>query len=264
MQGMHELLAVVVMALVRDIAAAHPESDRLGEYDGITQKARPEALDQDPGTQQGAQKGVLGQKKIEVQPGWAVCVSAEHLEADAFTIFSSLMNYALPFYSDGSTSKGTAAHAEPFMYNRVQHIHFALLQRYDPELFQHLEEAQVLPHLYLIQWLRLLFIREFTIDQSFLIWDTILQSKGLELVDYVCVAMLSFIRDDLLSLDTATCLTKIFHYPELDNGQVSEVLSLAQALFDGTVFNFSKRPMQVPKILTSVTSSFSKLMGKGQ
>jgi len=81
----------------------------------------------------------------------------------------------------------------------------------------------VLPHLYLIRWLRLLFTREFNIEQSFIIWDVLLQSKGplpvkpqfkqlsvgMELADYVCVAMLSFIRDQLLAEDAAHCLTKV-------------------------------------------------------
>lgn len=252
MQGMHELLAVVVMVFLKDIHRAHPATQ--GNVSEIKEEERPKALDDDG---KGSESQHSQSDPPAVQPGWSQVVSLEHLESDSYSLFTSLMNVVLPFYSGASHIKGQADGTQPFLYSRVQHIHYVLLQRYDPDLFAHLEAAQVLPHLYLIRWLRLLFTREFNIEQSFLVWDLLLQTKGLELVDYVCVAMLSFIRDDLLSLDTATCLTRVFHYPALDNGQVSEVLSLAQALYDGTIFNFSKRPIAVPKVLTNVSNSLS-------
>jgi hypothetical protein len=188
---------------------------------------------------------------------WIGAVDRAHLEADAYTIFTELMNMVLPFYSGASWLPGQAESKQPFLYFRVQHIHYVLLHRHDPELFAHLESAMVLPHLYLIRWMRLLFTREVTIEQAFLVWDVILQSKGMELVDYVCIAMMSFIRDELLAEDAAHCLTKVFHYPALTNQQVLAVMRLARDLHDG-VITTAQRSAQAKMLLGKVKNSMSK------
>ena len=46
------------------------------------------------------------------------------------------------------------------------------------------------------RWLRLLFGREFPLDGLLVVWDAIFAySPSLSLVDYICVAMLQFIRN---------------------------------------------------------------------
>lgn len=89
----------------------------------------------------------------------------------------------------------------------------------------------VLPQLYLIRWLRVLFTREFTLKQSIMLWDALFLHKGLQLVDFLAVAMLSYIRQDLLSLDATLCLMKVFHYPSLDDRQVKELMDLALEMY---------------------------------
>jgi hypothetical protein len=48
------------------------------------------------------------------------------------------------------------------------------LQRLDNELFQHLEENEILPELFLTRWLRCMLSREFGVNTSMELWDYML------------------------------------------------------------------------------------------
>jgi len=171
------------------------------------------------------------------------------------------MTSALPLYTGASRVQGGEG-KQPLLALKVHKIHYELLRKFDPELYNHLETANVLPQLYLIRWLRVLFTREFTISQSIVIWDAIFQSKGMELADYLCVAMLSYIRADLLSEDPTRCLIKVFHYPSLDDQEVRELLQLARGLYDGTAFDFDKKESLTSELIKKAGVSLSNLSEK--
>jgi hypothetical protein len=51
------------------------------------------------------------------------------------------------------------------------------------------------------RWLRVLFGREFQLENTLVLWDTLFaDSARLDLADYVCVAMLCYVRDDRMCL----------------------------------------------------------------
>jgi hypothetical protein len=60
---------------------------------------------------------------------------------------------------------------------------------------------------YLLRWVRLLLGREFhSLDDLMIIWDAIFaHSPDLVLVDYICVSMLVFIREQCMHTDTKHC-----------------------------------------------------------
>jgi len=108
--------------------------------------------------------------------------------------------------------------------HRIQH---QLLKQYDPALYQHLSGLGIEPQLYGMyvartalpggiavrcaspcattplmrragcsRWLRLLFAREFHVDDVLKLWDGIFADDPyLGVVDYLSVSMLLFIRD---------------------------------------------------------------------
>merc|ERR1712110_340000 len=170
---MHELLAVIVMVFIKDIQKCVSMKKMSAEKNE-------------------AETNETSRLK------WFDIPNQKYLEHDAFELFSHLMLILVPYYTGASLVVGAPDAKQPFLYYKVQEIHFVLLRQYDPQLWAHLEEANVLPQLYLIRWLRLLFTREFTIEQSFIIWDELFKSKGMELADYFCVAMLCYIRESLL------------------------------------------------------------------
>lgn len=87
-----------------------------------------------------------------------------------------------------------------------------ILRRYDEKLFNHLRELKILPQIYGIRWMRLLFIREFQMEDLLVIWDAIF-ADDFGLCDYIFAAMLVVIRGILLASDYADCLNHLMRYP---------------------------------------------------
>ncbi|TFK86251.1 RabGAP/TBC [Polyporus arcularius HHB13444] len=95
--------------------------------------------------------------------------------------------------------------------NRIQSV---FLKGVDPELWKSLQTAGIEPQIYGIRWLRLLFTREFGMEDAMVMWD------GLFAVDptfnialWICVAMLIRIRNQLIPADYSSQLTYLLRYP---------------------------------------------------
>lgn len=78
--------------------------------------------------------------------------------------------------------------------HRIQH---QLLAQYDPTLYKHLQGLGIEPQIYGIRWLRLLFAREFHMQDVLTLWDAIMaDDPQLNMVDYMALAMLLFLREN--------------------------------------------------------------------
>jgi len=76
-----------------------------------------------------------------------------------------------------------------------------LLKSYDPVLHNHLTRLGIEPQLYGLRWIRLLFGREFHVADVLKLWDAIFaDDPKLSIVDYVCLAMLLYLREYRISL----------------------------------------------------------------
>ncbi|KAM0559566.1 hypothetical protein ACHAPJ_004090 [Fusarium lateritium] len=144
------------------------------------------------------------------------------IEHDAFILFSKLMERAQSFYEvkDAVTTPGAPLRPSRFpeqssaIVERSKFVHEVCLQKVDPELATHLTNIEILPQIFLIRWIRLLFSREFPFEQFLVLWDTIFAvDPTLELIDLICVAMLIRIRWDLLEADYSVCLQLLLKYP---------------------------------------------------
>uniref|UniRef100_A0A4W3JU12 TBC1 domain family, member 5 n=1 Tax=Callorhinchus milii TaxID=7868 RepID=A0A4W3JU12_CALMI len=81
------------------------------------------------------------------------------------------------------------------------------------------------------RWVRLLFGREFPLQDLLVIWDTLFaDSVTLDLVDYIFVAMLLYIRDVLIASNYQTCLGLLMHYPSV--GDIHSLIHKALFLRD--------------------------------
>ncbi|KAI1879592.1 hypothetical protein JX265_002546 [Neoarthrinium moseri] len=174
-QGMHELLAPIVYVVEQD--AINPAD---AASDGSADLTMVEMLD------------------------------ANFVEHDSFALFSKLMERAKAFYETGETSKL----GQSTIVEKSQHIHEVLLYKIDPDLSNHLKNIEVLPQIFLIRWIRLLFSREFPFEQMLVLWDTLFSvDPSLRLIDYICTAMLIRIRWDLLEADYSVALQLLLKYP---------------------------------------------------
>jgi hypothetical protein len=71
------------------------------------------------------------------------------------------------------------------------------LRAVDDDLYRHLCELQLEPHLFGIRWLRLLFVREFNLGQITELWDglfCLLYAQSKEWKDILCYACAAVVR----------------------------------------------------------------------
>ncbi|XP_022417497.2 TBC1 domain family member 5, partial [Delphinapterus leucas] len=81
------------------------------------------------------------------------------------------------------------------------------------------------------RWVRLLFGREFPLQDLLVVWDALFaDGLSLSLVDYIFIAMLLYIRDALISSNYQTCLGLLMHYPLI--GDVHSLILKALFLRD--------------------------------
>jgi len=111
----------------------------------------------------------------------------QFIEHDAFTLFCAVMQTAKSFYEIGDS-------ASPIV-ERSRRIHDEHLAEVDPELANHLQVIEILPQIFLLRWIRLLFGREFSLNDTLSVWDVLFaEGLSLSLVDMTCLAMILRIR----------------------------------------------------------------------
>lgn len=172
-QGMHEVLAPILWVISRD--AIDPQSFA-----------------------NAAQKDAKSDHLI------LTCFDPKYVEHDAFTIFGIIMQTVKSFYEAGTNAHAPAS--APFsgstIVERSRRIHEEYLHKVDPDLADHLTAIEILPQIFLIRWIRLLFGREFPLDGVLSLWDVLFaEDPVLNLVDLVCVSMLLRIRAQRKYLD---------------------------------------------------------------
>ncbi|KAJ1032921.1 hypothetical protein NDA16_000200 [Ustilago loliicola] len=177
------------------------------------------------------------------------------VEHDVYALFTVLMQSAKSWYawrdspsktaasvSSTSTSPSIAARklstaresAEPArrplpIVAKCEYI-LDLLRHIDPALAQHLESLGIEPQIFCLRWIRMIFTREFALDDAVAIWDGLFASAGsLELIDYICIAMLLRIRNQLLAGDHSSALQSLLRYPAEAQAQPS--LLVKQAIY---------------------------------
>ncbi|KYR02956.1 RabGAP/TBC domain-containing protein [Tieghemostelium lacteum] len=133
--------------------------------------------------------------------------------------------------SFGSVSSPLLIHAQPFepkekpdeskhneAVQKCKYIHSVLLKQKDFELYKHLESLQIEPQIYLLRWIRLIFGREFHLEDLMNIWDCVFAyGDELVLIDYLSISMLAYIRDQLLHSDSIYALKRIYKYPPVED-----------------------------------------------
>ncbi|XP_066484640.1 TBC1 domain family member 5 isoform X2 [Tiliqua scincoides] len=175
-----------------------------------------------------------------------VLLNPEYLEHDAYAMFTHLMKTAEHWFStyehDSQKEKESTMTPIPFarpqdlgpsiaIVAKVNHIQDHLLKKHDTELYMHLNRLEIAPQIYGLRWVRLLFGREFPLQDLLVVWDALFaDSITLDLVDYIFLAMLLYIRDALISSNYQTCLGLLMHYPPI--GDVHSLILRALFLRD--------------------------------
>lgn len=261
-QGMHEVLAPILWVISRDVID-------------------PESLEQG------------SELHSDVDDLMLSSFSEKYVEHDTFTLFAIIMQTVKSFYEMGSTEPppvSAPSNNSPIV-ERSKRIHEGYLRQADIELAEHLTAIEVLPQIFLIRWIRLLFGREFPFDEVLSLWDILFaEDPTLNLIDLICVSMLLRIRWQCKALfvyfhalliqtkcipvieaDYSAALTLLLRYPTPPypcgpSSFVEDALYLRDNnLPDGgphIILKYSRRlpapPLEAPKISDSFTGRFSK------
>ncbi|XP_010415156.1 PREDICTED: TBC1 domain family member 5 homolog A-like isoform X2 [Camelina sativa] len=185
-------------------------------------------------------------------------LSEKFMEHDAYCMFDALM----------SGTDGCVAMASFFSYSPTSRSHtgltpvleactalFRLLDVVDSSLHSHLVELGVEPQYFGLRWLRVLFGREFLLEDLLLVWDEIFsagssaetdttdedsRNHSFGIVDCprgtlilgMAVSMILYLRSTLLSSENATCcLQRLLNFPEItDLNKIIQKAKLLQVL----------------------------------
>ncbi|KAJ8108960.1 hypothetical protein OPT61_g7803 [Boeremia exigua] len=150
--------------------------------------------------------------KSSVDPTLADMLDSVYIEHDTYTLFALIMHTAKSFFAPADPQ---SASKETPMLVRSSRIFDTYLPKADPELHAHLTKLDIVPQIFLLRWIRLLFGREFDLDSVFDMWDALFAiDASLELVDMISVAMLLRIRWELIAADTNEAFALLLRYPE--------------------------------------------------
>ncbi|XP_050539099.1 TBC1 domain family member 5 isoform X2 [Daktulosphaira vitifoliae] len=177
---------------------------------------------------------VIEQSSSDVSDTIQQILNPLHLEADAYSQFSTIMDIIKDYYitndniiitsEEQSETIKISSKPESEIVRKLLKIRDTMLAKYDPELHKHLINLDIGFTTFGIRWLRLLFGGEFSLMDLLVLWDVIFAKSPLtfQLVNNIFVAMLVLLRVQLLKSDNITCLTYLMKYPPVDVASVIE------------------------------------------
>lgn len=187
-----------------------------------------------------------------------IVLSEKFMEHDAYCMFDALMSgihgcFAMASFFGYSPASGSHTGLTPVLEACSAFYH--LLAVVDSSLHSHLVELGVEPQYFGLRWLRVLFGREFLLQDLLLVWDEIFsadnsartgttdedsRNHSFRIVDCprgtvilgMAVSMILYLRSSLLSTENATCcLQRLLNFPEnIDLNKIIQKAKLLQTL----------------------------------
>eukprot|EP00698_Gefionella_okellyi_P012197 TRINITY_DN3267_c0_g1_i1.p1 TRINITY_DN3267_c0_g1~~TRINITY_DN3267_c0_g1_i1.p1 ORF type:complete len:514 (-),score=101.04 TRINITY_DN3267_c0_g1_i1:325-1710(-) len=143
------------------------------------------------------------------------------IEADAYAMLCRLLGRTAEWFAPPPRPGAPSP-----VVTKAQAIQ-AVLLKHDPQLGNHMAKCKVEPQLYTMRWIRLLFSREFHLNDAVLLWDAMLaESIDLALLDYIAVAMMRYTRDFLLQSTHDSILQRLLRYPPVEDVHVLVEMAL--------------------------------------
>ncbi|GLH13786.1 TBC1 domain family member 5 [Gryllus bimaculatus] len=183
-------------------------------------------------------------EQVPVSDSVSEMLDPAYLEADSYSLFCLIMEGISCYYKINDSAPSATGYFPPNLQSPVpppggkgkeneilvqlESIKENLLVPNDKELAEYLNRLEITLPVFGIRWLRLLFGREFPLQDLLVLWDAIFaEGKDFGLVHYVVVAMLVAIRNQLLDSDYTTCLMHLMRYP----GAVDITFIIEHALY---------------------------------
>ncbi|KAE8678813.1 Ypt/Rab-GAP domain of gyp1p superfamily protein isoform 3 [Hibiscus syriacus] len=271
-QGMHELLAPLLYVLHIDVERLSEvrklyEDQFIDKFDGFPFeenggaynfdfKKFSDSMEDEIGSQRNSKKVcslyeldpeiqaiVLLSDAYGAEGELGIVLSEKFMEHDAYCMFDALMigahgSVAMADFFASSPAAESQSGLPPVIEASAALYH--LLSIVDSSLHTHLVELGVEPQYFALRWLRVLFGREFSLQNLLVVWDEIfsednsplnkvsedadhfsfklLSSRRGALIAAMAVSMILYLRSSLLATETATsCLQRLLNFPECVN-----------------------------------------------
>ncbi|PWZ53983.1 TBC1 domain family member 5 A [Zea mays] len=280
-QGMHELLAPLVYVLQVDIdklsqvrklhedcfnddfdGVAFPDTDMLFSYKPRKDSNWHSRADNGDDSESASRVNTLDELDLDTKEiislsdaygaegELGIVLSERFMEHDAYSMFDGLMDGGsgvvcmAEFFS---TSKvGSSSSLAPVIEASASLFH--LLSIVEPSLHIHFIELDVEPQYFALRWLRVLFGREFCLDDLLVVWDEVFacsndmllreneecnfkilcSSRG-AFIAAMAVSMILHLRSSLLATEINTlCLQRLLNFP--NNVDVHKLIEKAKSL----------------------------------
>ncbi|KAI3715276.1 hypothetical protein L6452_22251 [Arctium lappa] len=198
-----------------------------------------------------------------------IVLSEKFMEHDAYSMFDALMNgdggaVAMANFFSHSPLNGPQNGLPPVL--EASSALYQLLSMVDLSLYTHLVELGVEPQYFALRWLRVLFGREFALEDLLVIWDEIFAldnsrlSRGSEnesevsygvlkssrgaFISALAVSMILYLRSAVLATENATsCLQRLLNFPEDVN--LAKLIKKAKSLMTLAIDAINSKPVGV-------------------
>ena len=168
--------------------------------------------------------------------------------SDVNIMFENLMiKYGLAkFFEDESKDSKTS----PYFIRRIKNIISKKLSLQDRALYSHFQNQNLDYAMVFQRWFKCLFKREFPLPDTFIIWDYILaheadKNSGMLLyVDYIFLAMVIYVKFNLLSRDSNGMFEIFLKYPKIS--PITNLLKMADDIAKDLT-TLPEQQTQIPK-----------------
>jgi len=143
-------------------------------------------------------------------------IFSENAEADSFICFSQLMGEIQESFVKIQDSNKIGLEIRMKNFNE-------LLKKIDSRVYEYLKKKGVSVQLFGFQWLLLLLSQEFLIDDVLKLWDSLLSHENKkEYVDYLCIAILYILREDILKGEYSDIILTLQNLKTMDVRLIQE------------------------------------------
>ena len=127
------------------------------------------------------------------------------------------------------------------------------LKMIDPLLFQHFLNIELNTGIVLQRWLKCIFCREYELNEIFTLWDAIFSNEDdnnypLIFIDFLAIAMIINIRNELFEGGQTECFALLFKYPHQEN--VLQLIKISERIKNSIDLIKNKQNVSINEILT--------------
>ena len=139
------------------------------------------------------------------------------------------------------------------LFTRCSLIIKEKLKMIDPLLYQHFINIELNTGIVLQRWLKCIFCREYELNEIFTLWDAIFSNEDdnnypLIFIDFLAIAMIINIRNELFEGGQTECFALLFKYPHQEN--VLQLIKISERIKNSIDLINKNKNVSINEIIT--------------